>query len=161
MQLNQLKPVHRKKQRKRVGRGGKKGTYSGRGLKGQKARAGRKPRPGFAGGDSPLAKRLPKRRGERGRLKIRQSSKSSNRLKPVILNLRDIEENFKKNELVSPKSLLEKGLIVKMRKKNRPVKILGQGQLKKKLIFKGVVFSKQSEQKIKQNEYKAAVKKKK
>jgi len=161
MQLNQLKPVHRKKQRKRVGRGGKKGTYSGRGLKGQKARAGRKPRPGFAGGDSPLAKRLPKRRGERGRLKIRQSSKSSNRLKPVILNLRDIEENFKKNELVSPKSLLEKGLIVKMRKKNRPVKILGQGQLKKKLIFKGVVFSKQSERKIKQNEYKAAVKKKK
>lgn len=75
MQLNQLQAEHLKKKRQRVGRGGKKGTYSGRGMKGQKARAGRKPRPGFAGGDTPLAKRLPKKRGQRGRLKIRQGRK--------------------------------------------------------------------------------------
>ena len=87
MQLHQLNPSYKKKSRKRVGRGGKKGTYSGRGLKGQKSRAGRKPRPGFAGGDTPLIKRFPKQRGQRGKLKIRQGRKFSGlRPKPVILN---------------------------------------------------------------------------
>jgi len=94
MQLYQLKPTHQKKKPKRVGRGGKKGTYSGRGIKGQKSRAGRKPRPGFAGGDTLLIKRLPKQRGQRGKLKIRQGRKLSRRLKPVILNLKDIEKKF-------------------------------------------------------------------
>ncbi|MFQ6049937.1 MAG: hypothetical protein ACE5J0_02775 [Candidatus Paceibacterales bacterium] len=45
MELHELKPIHKKKKRKRVGRGGKRGTYSGRGIKGQKTRAGRKLKP--------------------------------------------------------------------------------------------------------------------
>ena len=49
MQLHQINPTFKKKSRKRVGRGGKKGTYSGRGMKGQKSRSGKGPRAGFAG----------------------------------------------------------------------------------------------------------------
>ena len=155
MQLYQLKPTHQKKKPKRVGRGGKKGTYSGRGIKGQKSRAGRKPRPGFAGGDTLLIKRLPKQRGQRGKLKIRQGRKLSRRLKPVILNLKDIEKKFsveisqkqsasgeKPSQTVSPKSLLKKGLISKIGKRTPPVKILGQGQLRGELHFKDVQLSK-------------------
>jgi len=59
MQLHELKPIHKLKKRKRVGRGGKKGTYSGRGIKGQKSRAGRKLKPAIR----ELIKRYPKIRG--------------------------------------------------------------------------------------------------
>jgi large subunit ribosomal protein L15 len=162
MQLYQLKPTYQKKKPKRVGRGGKKGTYSGRGLKGQKSRAGRKPRPGFAGGDTLLIKGLPKQRGQRGKLKIRQGRKLSRRLKPVILNLKDIEKKFfvkvsqkksgagqKINQTVSPKSLFKKGLISKINKRVPPVKILGQGQLREKLHFKDVQLSKSVQEKMK------------
>ena len=129
MQLHQLKTTNKKKSRKRVGRGGKKGTYSGRGLKGQKSRAGRKPRPGFAGGDTPLVKRFPKQRGQRGKLKIRQGRKFSHLpAKPVILNSKKIEKRFKKGEIISPKSLLEKGIIDKIKGRIPKVKILGKGK---------------------------------
>lgn len=143
MQLHQLKPIHRSKHRKRVGRGGKKGTYAGRGLKGQKARAGRRPRLGFAGGDTPLIKRLPKQRGSVGKVKIKRGSKLSRfQVKSVILNLKDIDKRFKKGEIVSPKSLLEKGLIDKIKGRIPPVKILGEGEIKKKLEFNDLKFSK-------------------
>ena len=59
MQLHELKPIHKKKQPKRVGRGGKKGTYSGRGMKGQKSRAGRRLPPVIR----EMIKRYPKLRG--------------------------------------------------------------------------------------------------
>jgi len=150
MQLHQLRSIYKQKSRKRVGRGGKKGTYSGRGVKGQKARAGKKPRPDFAGGDTPLLKRLPKLRGEVGKVKIKRGMKISRlRIKPVILNLKDIEAKFKAGETVSPQGLLEKGLIGKIRGKIPLVKILGQGEVKKELQFKGVSFSKSAQEKIK------------
>lgn len=150
MQLHQLKSIHKKKSRRRVGRGGKRGTYSGRGLKGQKARAGRKPRPGFAGGDTPLSKRLPKQRGSVGKVKIRRGSKLSRfRVKTRILNLRDIEKKFKAGEIVSKQSLLKKGLIDKIGGRIPQVKILGKGEIKKKLEFKGVKLSKSVQEKIK------------
>ena len=149
MQLHQLKPIHKKKSRQRVGRGGKKGTYSGRGLKGQKSRAGRKPRPGFAGGDTPLSKRFPKQRGSVGKVKIKRGSKSSRfRIKPVILNSRVLEKRFKAGEIVSPKSLLEKGLIDRIKNRIPQVKILDKGELKKKLEFKDVKLSKSFQDKI-------------
>jgi len=153
MQLHQLNPIHQKKFRKRVGRGGKKGTYSGRGVKGQKARAGKKPRPGFAGGDTPLVKRLPKQRGAVGKVKIRRGVKISRwRTKAVTLNLKDIGTEFKAGEIVSPQSLLEKGLIDKIGKRIPQVKILGKGEIKKKLEFKGIKFSKKAQEKIKKIE---------
>jgi len=150
MQLHQLKPIHKKKSRQRVGRGGKRGTYSGRGLKGQKARAGRKPRQGFAGGDTPLSKRLPKQKGSVGKVKIRRGSKSSRfRVKPIILNLRVLEKKFKTGEIVSQQSLLKKGLIDKIGGRIPKVKILGKGEIKKRLEFKGIELSKSLQEKIK------------
>jgi large subunit ribosomal protein L15 len=153
MQLHQLKPIHRKKSRKRVGRGGKKGTYSGRGMKGQKARAGKKPRLDFVGGDTPLTKRLPKQRGEVGKVKLRRGVKIARlRSKPVVFNLKDIEKKFKEGEVISPQSLLKKGLIGKIKGKIPRVKILGEGEIKKKLEFKEVELSKKAEAKVKKAE---------
>lgn len=152
MQLHQLKLVYKKKSRKRVGRGGKQGTYSGRGIKGQKSRAGRKPRQGFAGGDTPLSKRLPKQKGSVGKVKIRRGSKSARfRVKAFVLNLRDIEKKFKAGEIVSQQSLLKKGLIDKIGGRIPQVKILGEGEIKKKLEFKGVKLSKSVQEKIKKS----------
>jgi len=142
MQLHQLKPSRSKKSRKRVGRGGKKGTYSGKGIKGQKSRAGRKPRLGFAGGDTSLIKRLPKQRGSVGKVPIKKGVKLAQlRTKPIIFSLREIEKVFKKGEIVSPKTLLKKGLLSKMKGRIPRVKILGKNETKKELIFRGIAFS--------------------
>ncbi len=151
MQLHQLKPKHKRASRKRVGRGGKKGTYSGRGVKGQKSRAGRKPRPGFAGGSTPLSIQLPKKRGQSGKIGIKRGVKLFRlRTKPVILNLKDIEKKFRKGEAVSLKSLLKKGLIARIKGRMPPVKILGQSDLKKTMIFegRGFKYSKAAQHKI-------------
>ncbi len=140
MRLHQLKPNHPKKARKRIGRGGKKGTYSGKGIKGQKSRAGRKPRIGFAGGDTSLIKRLPKQRGSVGKVSIKKGVIT---LQPKlnIFNLAEIEKVFKEGEIVSPKALLKKGLMSKMKGRIPRVKILGKDKAKKKLIFRGIKFS--------------------
>lgn len=134
MELFNLRPIHKKKPRKRVGRGGKRGTYSGRGLKGQKARAGRRPRIGFAGGDTPLVKRLPKKRGFRGL-----------HPKPEIINLADLDKKFKPGDKITPQTLKEVGLVVKIK---NGVKILGEGKLTKKLEFNGVLLSKTAKEAI-------------
>jgi large subunit ribosomal protein L15 len=150
MQLHQLKLNSAKKAKKRIGRGGKKGTYSGRGIKGQKSRSGRHPRIGFVGGDRPLHKMVPKPRGERGSLDIKEGQKLSRlRLikKPVIINLDKIEEKFSEGEIVSPINLLKKGLIAKIKGRIPQVKILGRGELKKKLKFENVILSKKVQKK--------------
>lgn len=74
MQLHELKPIHPRKRRKRVGRGGKRGTFSGRGTKGQKSRAGASVRPGFRGGDTPLWKVFPKQRGAGKKVEVKRGS---------------------------------------------------------------------------------------
>jgi len=63
MQLHEVQPIHKNKSKKRVGRGGKRGTYSGRGMKGQKARAGHKIRPAIRD----LVQRTPKLRGAKNK----------------------------------------------------------------------------------------------
>ncbi|MFH1611833.1 MAG: 50S ribosomal protein L15 [bacterium] len=142
MQLNQLKP-NNKKSRKRVGRGGKKGTYAGRGLKGQKSRSGKDLRVGFAGGDTSTIMRLPKQRGTVGHTHIRKGTKLS-RYTPdwAVFNLGDIDKLFKEGETVSPKSLLEKKVIYRVRNKIPSIKILGTGKLTKKIKFEDVKLSK-------------------
>lgn len=143
MQLHQLKPIHYKKERQRIGRGGKKGTYSGRGIKGQMSRAGRKPRPGFSGGDTPLLKRFPKQRGSVGKINKRRGVKLARlKTKIIVLDIKKIEKKFKEGEMVSPQSLLEKGIISRIKKRIPAVKILAVGQAKKKLEFKGVRLTK-------------------
>jgi len=151
MQLHNLKPLHKNKSRKRVGRGGKRGTYSGRGMKGQKSRSGNTARPGFAGGDTSLLKRLPKKRGSVGKTNIKKGSKLARyRQKPVTLNLKDIQSKItgskEKIKTISPKTLLKLGLVKKAKGKMPKIKILGEGKLKEKMGFVGVKLSKSVEE---------------
>jgi large subunit ribosomal protein L15 len=128
MQLHQVKPIHKQKSKKRVGRGGKRGTFSGKGTKGQKSRAGRKMRPELRD----FIKKIPKKRGYR--------FKSINR-KPEVVNLRDLEKFFNDGELVNPQILLERGLVARIKGKVPEVKILGAGELKKKLKIENCLMS--------------------
>jgi len=136
MQLHQLKPDHPKKKKKRIGRGGKRGTYSGRGIKGQKARAGAKFQPIIR----ELIKKYPKLRG----YKFGPISK-----KPAIINVDVLEKNFSEREKVSPRILFERGLIQKVKGKIPEVKILGRGEIKKPLVIYGCQLSEKAQEKIK------------
>jgi len=128
MQIHQIKPKHKLKKKKRVGRGGKRGTYSGKGIKGQKSRAGRKMVPVIR----ELIKKYPKLRGYR----------AQNRAKDVaVVNLKDLDKNFKDSEIVNPKALLEKKLIRRIKGRTPKVKILGKGELSKKLIIEDCEMS--------------------
>lgn len=129
MQIHQLKPIHKNKAKKRVGRGGKKGTYSGRGQKGQKSRAGHKLAPVIR----ELIKRYPKLRGYR--FKARKGALA-------VINVNVLDKVFNDSETVSPKSLLKKQLIRKILGKTPQVKILGKGKLTKNLIIKDCQVSK-------------------
>lgn len=145
MQLHELKPTIKKKNKKRVGRGGKRGTYSGKGIKGQKSRAGAGIKPGFRGGDTPLWKKFHKARGATKKLDIKKPGFQVHQPRPEIVNLRDLNKRFSEGETVSPKTLLEKGLVKKVK---HGVKILGKGGLDKKLIFKDVLMSKVVKQRL-------------
>ncbi len=143
MQLHQLKPKHKLKKRKRVGRGGKRGTYSGRGIKGQRSRAGRKFKPVIR----ELIKRYPKLRG----YKFKRQKPFRH---PSVVSLDTLEKRFKATDTITPKVLIEKGLIHRIGGRLPKVKILGQGrhspttQLTKKLTIEGCQVSKQAKEKI-------------
>jgi large subunit ribosomal protein L15 len=130
MQLNELKRKTPNKKSQRVGRGGKRGKTSGRGTKGQKARAGHKIRPAIR----EILKKLPKQRGY---------AFTSIEAKALVVNLKDLEANFSAGATVTPKVLAEMGLIsVRKNSSTIPtVKILGTGSLTKKLNFSGVKVS--------------------
>ena len=134
MQLHEIKREHPLKKKKRVGRGGKRGTFSGRGTKGQKSRAGRAPRPALRD----IVKRFPKKRGYQF---------TPSKPKAVVLNVKALEQKFNAGEVVNLVALRAKNLI----KQNiTRVKILGDGDLTKALIFKGMlIFSKSALEKIK------------
>ncbi len=148
MQLHQLPSANKKQQSKRVGRGGKRGTYSGHGIKGQKARAGARIRPGFRGGDNPIWKLFPKQRGASKKTEIKHRSFSIQHYKPAVLNLITLNQHFLAGDIVSPKTVLKKGLTHNIK---YGVKILGQGQLSHKLIFEGVEFSESAKEKVLQS----------
>ncbi len=124
--LNSLRKLVRKK--KIVGRGGSRGGTSGQGHKGQKARSGGKVSAQFEGGQMPLTRRMPKRGFSNARFKISYK----------IINLDILENNFGADSVINRESLLEKGLI---KKRERLIKILGNGQLNKKLIIYADAFS--------------------
>lgn len=145
MQLHEIRPTIKKKHRKRVGRGGKRGTYSGKGQKGQKSRAGAGIKPGFRGGDTPLWKKFPKARGATKKLDIKKRGFQLRHPKPEIVNLRDLEKNFSDGEMVSPETLMGKGLVKKVK---HGVKILGKGELSKKLEFRDVAMSKSVKERV-------------
>lgn len=132
------------KNRKRVGRGygsGKGGHTSGRGMKGQRSRSGYKlPRKGFEGGQMPLSRRLPKLKGfSRGYF--------DQKTQKIVINMNHLNE-FNSGETVSIDKLVEKGIVASKSKKI-VVKILGDGELKKKVIVENLPVSKTAEDKIK------------
>jgi large subunit ribosomal protein L15 len=131
MQFHNLKKNKNNKKARQVGRGGKRGKTSGRGTKGQNARAGRKKRPEMRD----VIKRLPKLRG-RGKNSLKSISQG-----PLVLNLGIISEAFNSGDTVSPKSLVEKGLITARNGRIPNIKILGGGGIKGKYTFENVKFS--------------------
>lgn len=133
MQIHDIKPNHKNKEKKRVGRGGKKGTYSGRGMKGQKSRAG-------TGKREPLIRRVLKRYP-----KLRGYNNTS-RYNVHEVNIFTLEKHFNDGDKVTPETLLEKKLIE--RSKKLPVKILGEGEVSKKFNIEGCLISKKAKEAV-------------
>jgi large subunit ribosomal protein L15 len=145
LNLHSLKPAQPRRERKRIGRGlgSGKGRYSGRGIKGQKARSGSHKLPaGFEGGQMPLDMRLGKLRGNTS-ADARPVGPFRTYTQPV--NLRDLEQRFEAGAEVTLEALLEKGLI---RNTRIDVKILGAGDLTKKLSVTAHGFSASAREKI-------------
>lgn len=138
MQLNDLRPAEgAKKARKRVGRGNSSGhgTFSGRGMNGQLSRSGGGKGAGFEGGQQPLAMRLPKLPGFTNR----------NRVEYALVNVARLEALFADGETVDGEALVAKGVI---KHDYIPVKVLGDGELTKKLTVKVDKVSASAQSKI-------------
>lgn len=135
MQVHQIKPKHKSKNRKRVGRGGKKGTYSGKGIKGQSARAGRKMVPIIR----ELIKRYPKLRGYRA-FAMRDNF--------AVVNLDILDKKSNDGDIINPENLIKKKIIRMVRGKRPDVKILGGGKLNKKLVIENCKVSKSAKESI-------------
>jgi large subunit ribosomal protein L15 len=145
LNLSTLKPAQKRTARKRVGRGmgSGKGRYSGRGIKGQKARSGSHTmRPGFEGGQMPIYMRLGKKRGPYSKDAM---PVGPHRTHTVSVNVRDLERVFDDGAEITIETLIEKGLLKNTR---IDVKILGDGDLKKKLTVTAHSFSKSAREKI-------------
>jgi len=137
MQAHQLKPSPGARHAKRrVGRGnaGGTGTYSGKGLKGQKARAGNKPRRFFEGGQTRMMKRLPHRRGFTNPFRVEYQP----------INLADLRK-FEAGSEVTPELLKERRILRSLR---QPVKVLGTGEIDRALTVTAPRFSASAKTKI-------------
>lgn len=137
MKLHELSPAAgSKKEVKRIGRGAgsDQGKTAGKGHKGQKARAGRGMRPGFEGGQMPLQRRVPKR----GFVNIFGKEFS-------IVNVSALDQSFEDGAVVDIDALIEKGLVKKVLD---GVKILGNGEISKKLTVQVNAYSEAAKQKI-------------
>ena len=138
MQINNLRPGRgSNKERKRRGRGtgSGQGTSGGRGTKGQNARKSGQVRQGFEGGQMPLIRRIPKRGFNNARFATVYE----------IVNLADIQDRFEAGEVVNAESLKARGLV---HLNEDGIKILGDGDLSKKLTFEVDKVSKSAEEKI-------------
>ncbi|HHY06186.1 MAG TPA: 50S ribosomal protein L15 [Clostridia bacterium] len=137
MKLHNLKPAEGSKKtpvRKGRGTGSGFGKTSGRGHKGQKARAGGGKGPYFEGGQTPLQRRLPKH----GFTNIFKSEY-------VVINVQQLNERFEEGAVVTPEVLVESGLVKNVRD---GVRILGKGEITKALTVKAHGFSKAAAEKI-------------
>jgi len=128
MQIHNLKRITKNKKTATVGRGGKRGKTSGRGGKGQTARAGHKVRPEVRD----FIKRMPKLRGY---------AFNSKNVKASVINVADLELLFVNNDLVNPSTIVKKGILEIGAGKNPKVKILSNGELTKKLEISGCLVS--------------------
>src|SRR5438132_9826332 len=146
LNLSSLKPAQSRKDRKRIGRGlgSGKGRYSGRGIKGQKSRAGsHKMRAGFEGGQMPIYMRLGKQRGS--------TSKDAMPIGPFRTSTAPVNvgslDRFDDGAEVTPETLVEKGLL---KNTKIDVKLLGNGELKKKLTVRVHAISATAREKVEQ-----------
>src|SRR3989475_9140065 len=144
LNLPSLKPAQDRKSRKRVGRGlgSGKGRYSGRGIKGQKSRSGsHKMRAGFEGGQMPIYMRMGKQRGS--------TSKDAMPIGPFRTSTAPVNvgslDRFDDGAEVTPESLVEKGLL---KNTKTDVKLLGGGELKKKLTVRVHAISASAREKV-------------
>lgn len=138
MELKDLKPAEgSRKNRKRVGRGhaAGQGKTAGRGMNGQKSRSGGGKGAGFEGGQQPLAMRLPKLPG----------FINHNRVEYAPVNVSRLEEIYADGETVNGETLCAKGVI---KKPFIPVKVLGNGEITKKLTVQAAAFSASAKEKI-------------
>ena len=138
MQFNQLKREHRNKRSIQVGRGSKRGKTSGRGGKGQTARAGHKVRPEIRD----MIKIIPKLRG-RGK-NIFQSFQ----IKAIPVNLNLLDKHFASGETVNPEVLIKKGLIEGNLGSKFSVKVLPTGEITKPIKISGCAISKSAKEKV-------------
>jgi large subunit ribosomal protein L15 len=137
MEQNKLKPATgAKHSKKRVGRGlgSGHGNYSGRGCKGDKSRSGGSVRIGWEGGQNPIIQRFPRKRGFTNIFKIEYS----------IVNIGSLNV-FEANAEIGPENMMKAGLIKTL---NKPVKVLGNGEIDRPLIIKVSKFSNSAEKKI-------------
>ena len=144
LNLSNLQPAQARKDRKRVGRGlgSGKGRYSGRGIKGQKSRAGsHKMRAGFEGGQMPIYMRMGKQRGS--------TSKDAMPIGPFRTSTAPVNvgslDRFDDGAEVTPESLVERGLL---KNTKTDVKLLGNGELKKKLTVRVHAISASAREKV-------------
>jgi large subunit ribosomal protein L15 len=144
LNLHSLKPAQGQKARKRIGRGlgSGKGRYSGRGIKGQKSRSGsHKMRVGFEGGQMPIYMRLGKQRGS--------TSKDAMPIGPFRTSTAPVNvgslDRFDDGAEVTPESLVERGLL---KNTKTDVKLLGNGELKKKLTVRVHAISATAREKV-------------
>src|SRR5580765_4654359 len=137
MDLSNLKPPKgAKHSKKRVGRGHGtgQGTQAGRGHKGAQSRSGYKRKRGFEGGQMPLHRRVPKR-----------GFHNPFRIEYAVVNLDTLGEVFETGSAVTPELLRERGLV---RLSGAPIKVLGRGEISKKLTVHAHKFSGSAAQKI-------------
>jgi len=137
MKLHDLRPApgaHKKPKRVGRGPGSGHGKTAGRGQKGQKARSGAKISPGFEGGQMPLQRRLPKR-----------GFTNIFRQEYQVINVETLERKFADGQVVSLERLRELRLV---KGKDTKVKILGNGELTKRLVVQAHKFSRQAKEKI-------------
>ncbi len=138
MEIKDLKPeAGSTHSRKRVGRGPASGSgkTAGRGMNGQKSRAGGGKGAGFEGGQTPLARRLPKLPGFR----------NPNRVEYLAVNVKTLNEKFEAGETVDETTLFDKGIT---KHSDTPVKILGDGDISKALTVKVAKISASAKSKI-------------
>src|SRR3989338_5885012 len=152
MQLHELKPTTVNKGKKRVGRGGKRGTYSGKGMKGQKSRAGKRIRPQILD----YIFKIPKLTGPTAKLgnTVTPGAKSQGKAKNIvsdILNIGELNQVAEDGDVININYLLEKGLVRGYKGRRLRVKILGVGELTRKVTVDGLELSKSAREKIEKN----------
>ncbi|MBI2625849.1 uL15 family ribosomal protein [Candidatus Parcubacteria bacterium] len=138
MQLHTLRPLHALKASRRVARGGKRGAFSGRGIKGQKSRAGAKIRPALRD----VIKKIPKQRG-RSKHQFR-----SRQVKPVTLNIGELGRLFVSGGEVTPQILFKAGAIKRAHGRIPGIKILGEGEVRVVFKIRGCAVSGSARSKI-------------